>query len=203
METTNRPGLPELPEGFNDYLDYLDQLDQPVSFDVPEGPAFVRPELLLHPPIPPALYGRNPRTAYGREWWNKVRRKAYRENNYHCWACGTHRLDARVPILDAHECYKYDYKRLEATLTEVVALCRNCHYFIHWRRITSARHRRRVLERGLDILLDAGLPLPEEQLQWLRLSLSGWELRRKPASFTIIPKPPIKAFYSLGWKLIL
>lgn len=89
---------------------------------------FVRPDLLLHPMIPTSLHGVNPRTILGTEWWNETRSRAYLENNYHCWACGS--KDNKLP-LEAHEIYEYDFRRRVLIFTEVAGLCRYCHSFIH------------------------------------------------------------------------
>lgn len=132
-----------------------------VSLDISTKPNFVRPKLLLHPSIPLALSGVNPRTIKGQEWWDVVRKQVYRWNNYCCWACGEYQLDALYKqTLDAHETYTYDYKKFEAYPGEVVALCRACHLFIHWRRVKSYTVRKEVVIRGLNILADAGLPVP-------------------------------------------
>lgn len=139
-----------------------------VSLNISDEPNFVRPELLLHPPIPRALHGVNPRTIRGQEWWDKVRKETYAKNNFCCFACGTYQLNGEGP-LHAHECYEYDYEKFEARMVEVVALCSQCHDFVHWRRIKGSRRLMEIVERGLAILTKAGLPLPEGQLRccWL------------------------------------
>lgn len=91
-------------------------------------PKFRRPELLTHPNIPATMSGVNPRTILGRKWWDVQRRIAYAENNYFCWACG--KRDDDKP-LEAHEAYQFDYDNHVMTLGEVVALCSDCHAFIH------------------------------------------------------------------------
>lgn len=95
-------------------------------------PNFIRPELLLHPNIPKPLHGVNPRSILGDSWWNDVRQKAYKENNYCCWACGISKQDAKYhQWLEAHESYDINYSIGEVTLSEIVALCHSCHNFIH------------------------------------------------------------------------
>lgn len=139
-----------------------------ISLNFTEQPRIPRPALLLHPPIPLALSGINPRTIRGKEWWDVVRRETYPLHDYHCFACDVHQLDTRSQRLDAHECYNYNYKRKRAYFVEVVALCRDCHMFIHWSHIEYGRDQRRVLPRGLKILHAAGLGLPYNQLRALR-----------------------------------
>lgn len=88
-------------------------------------PKFRRPELLTHPNIPRAVHGLNPRTVKGRKWWDRVRREAYAENNGCCWACG------QFGPMEAHECYNIYYYAGILELREIVALCEDCHSFIH------------------------------------------------------------------------
>lgn len=174
-----------------------------VSINVDTKPKFTRPEILLHPSIPRALGGINPRTIKGPEWWDEVRKKVYIRNNYCCWACGTFRLDCVPPILDAHEMYEYDCDKLEARMVEVVALCRDCHQFIHWRRNWYRTRFRKVVARGLNLLHDVGLPLPRGQLRYARrrgLNVGDWLFEK---SLTITESLSVVALCEPGWKLIL
>ncbi len=105
-----------------------------------QGPKFTRPEILQHPQIPGPLSGMNPRTIFGRTWWDDTRRAAYRLNNFHCHACGGAPDDDPFKAkLDAHECYEITWKECQATYLETVALCYRCHSFIH-----AGRFRARV-----------------------------------------------------------
>ncbi len=92
----------------------------------------MRPEILLHPNIPQPLQGMSPRVILGEEWWDTKRKEAYKKHNYHCWACGVHKSDAKYKQwLEGHECYVFNYEKGTAFMVEVVALCYMCHAFIH------------------------------------------------------------------------
>ena len=130
------------------------------------APAFIRPELLLHPNIPKPLHGLAPRVIKGPVWWDKVRREAYAKNNNCCWACGVHESQAEGRhYLDAHECYLYDYAAGRLTFFEVCALCSYCHSYIHngmarykaRRGDISESERQHIMDRGKKILRKHGL----------------------------------------------
>lgn len=166
-------------------------------------PKFKRPELLLHPLIPGILSGVNPRTIRGKEWWDVVRKQVYQENNFCCWACGTYQLDALYKqTLDAHETYAYDYKKFEAYPGEVVALCRSCHLFIHWRRVRSWATHRDVVIRGLKILADAGLPVPYWQRRLAAKMDWYWGEETYP-ELEVQDKLKEKLLLSYKWVLVL
>jgi hypothetical protein len=93
---------------------------------------FPRPELLLHPLVPPPLHGLAPRTILGVKWWDEQRHQAMAKNFYKCWACNIPRTKARkYKWLEGHESYNIDWERGTATLVEIVSLCHFCHNYIH------------------------------------------------------------------------
>lgn len=106
---------------------------QKFAFNLIEMTAeFPQPELLLHPNIPKPLHGINPRTILGQKWWHKVRHIAYAKNNYHCWACGIYKSQAKYyKWLEAHEIYEIDYARGKIAMKAICALCHSCHNYIH------------------------------------------------------------------------
>lgn len=135
---------------------------------------FQRPELLSHPNIPKPLHGLAPRTLVKAKVWDTWRRMAYAKNNFNCWACGVHRdydlhglkfNDDSFESLDAHEYYRIDYEEKTVELVEIVALCKNCHNYIHSGRLQSMYEGGQVDEEdmwivskhGDSILIDAGL----------------------------------------------
>lgn len=123
----------------------------------------------------------NPRTIYGQRWWDEKRRIAYRKEDYHCWACGVHKSQAlsRENILEAHESYNINYETGEVSLHEIIALCHNCHSFIHSYR-TWILYQQGVIEYddiysyyfiGKDILERHGLkPFYVTEMYWLMLT---------------------------------
>lgn len=122
-------------------------------------PKFLRPELLTHPNIPKPVHGVNPRTLKGKAWWDETRREAYARNNGCCWACGT------WGRLEAHESYDIFYYAGIIVLREVVALCEDCHSFIHSGRlrmlwldgIVEKSKVLYILESRMEMLKRAGL----------------------------------------------
>jgi len=135
-----------------------------IDFEAVERPNFTRPGLLRHPTIPKPMSGMAPRIVMGQEWWDVVRREAYAKNNMRCWACG-----GEGP-LEAHEAYDIDHYNTRMTYLETVALCRDCHRFIHIGRTIGlfARGRishsaaKRATLHGYDVLKAAGLKCPWE-----------------------------------------
>jgi hypothetical protein len=173
---------------------------------------FVRPELLTHPQIPGALAGVNPRTIMGQEWWDDMRKGAYEQNNWHCWACGGYSGDDLYePWLEAHECYELDYQNRTMTFKEVVALCHSCHCFIHsgrmWAMHTEGRipeeKLEHILDRGMKILEDAGLK-PFIYTKVVQYMLRGWNQAKAlwMARFLNKLKVPPSGNPLKVWKLI-
>lgn len=169
-----------------------------VKLNLSTKPNFVMPELLLHPPIPLALWGTNPRTILGKEWWDATRGEAFAANNDCCWACGVHRLDAQLHnYLDGHECYEYDYERHIAVYVKTVGLCCYCHRFIHFGARPNAGLVRDIMQHGLEVLKGAGLPWPTYQVRWL--GLCGVEQE----GYELLPGPPRQSLLADGWDLLI
>lgn len=146
------------------------------------------PSLLLHPTLPKPLHGVNPRTIYGKTWWDKERALVYRRAEYRCEACGIPKERARFrQHLEAHECYNFYWNEGVATLSGIVALCNFCHAAIHKNRlqsmvddgIYSLQYQQDVLAHRESILKSSGMPteavLPPENTwapwKWWRLIL--------------------------------
>lgn len=130
---------------------------------------YPKPHLLLLPNIPLPLHGINPRTVLGGKWWNKERKAAYARTEFHCEACGVHKLKLNGrKILEGHEVYDIDYTAGRSVYRHTVPLCPRCHQYIHDGRllwlletqvITYQRYAA-VLRHGDAILRAAGLRRP-------------------------------------------
>ncbi len=94
------------------------------------------------------------RTLLGKSWWDEKRYQAYAKHDYHCWACGIHKFDAKYhQWLEGHECYIINYKDGIMELKEIVALCHSCHNFIHSGRLLQLYIKGDISKaKALDIL---------------------------------------------------
>lgn len=160
------------------------------------NPLFKRPELLRHGYIPRPLSGVSPREIMGQEWWDGQRKEAYAGNNGHCWACGV-----LSDGLDAHEVYEYDYQRAIATFKEVVALCKNCHAFVHLghtKNTESERRFRAVAKHGHRVLKKAGL-----KASWhVRMFIGFFDLGLVSLFIDSDPMPDIQMPPWHKWRMI-
>lgn len=142
------------------------------------------PEILTHGCIPTPMHGLAPRVIRGPDWWDQERRRAYKEHQFHCWACGVHKLKAAFHRwLEGHERYEIDYERGRMTYVGCCALCHSCHSFIHSGRLTALLDAGQVsqekfdaiMRHGASVMRTAGLEWPsepdEEQVPWERWRL--------------------------------
>lgn len=135
-------------------------------------PKFVDPSILLCPRVPIPLHHRNPRsilTEIDEEWWNRTRKRVYSAYNKHCICCGVHQDEQKGWVrgqLDAHEFYDINYKTGEVRLKMIVPLCKYCHNYIHFGRLTAQYESGKIQEKtfysiishGNTILKKCGLP---------------------------------------------
>jgi len=180
----------------------MNMLDLDTIYEVQEQPVlFMRPGILSCPPIPKALNGVNPRTIKGKGWWDKQRKAVYKQNNYHCFACGVWEKKARPnPWLDAHEIYRVSTKTGRVTLKEIVAICPACHKFIHLSLvqkqhaagIISYKDMQYIVIHGLDLVRSWKVPILLGTLQVAEYML-GFLIQYK--KFNI--RPPYA--YDLEW----
>lgn len=118
---------------------------------------FPRPELLLHPLIPPPLHGMSPRSIMGTQWWDVQRREAMAKNLYKCWACNIPKTKAKAhKWLEGHESYNIDWKKGICSLNEIVSLCHYCHNYIHRGRLEVLGVYGRVTQSFIDSVIKHG-----------------------------------------------
>jgi hypothetical protein len=132
----------------------------------------LKPELLQHPNIPKPLHGVSPRTVKGQDWWDITRQAAYASTDYHCLACGVHKMEAKYhKWLEAHEDYDINYETGEVNIKQIIPLCHSCHNFIHSGRLWMVNRNKNtvkltdIITHGLDILQSNNLPAQMVSLQ--------------------------------------
>jgi hypothetical protein len=173
-------------------------------------PAWVRrPEVLLCPNVPKPMHGMAPREVLGSKWWNQTRQQAYRSTNYHCLACGVHKLAAASRYwLEGHELYSIDYAKGRMVYVETVPLCHYCHNFIHDGRLLALLdkgllHQSKyvaILKHGDRILREAGLSRPshdERETLIANMEIAPWRSWRLVVFGKLYP-PRYKTFEA--WK---
>jgi hypothetical protein len=125
-----------------------------------------RPEVLLCQNIPKPLHEVAPRSVLGSKWWDETRQAAYASTDYHCVACGIHKLSAAYhQWLEGHELYEIDYAAGKMIYLETVALCNSCHNFVHDGRLRALLDSKKInlirytaiLRHGEQVLKEAGL----------------------------------------------
>jgi len=130
---------------------------------------------ILHQPnIIKPLHGMNPRTILGQGWWDRTRKVAYASTNFHCLACGIHKLDALFHRwLEGHEDYTIDFEKYEYRLNRIVPLCHACHNVIHDGRLQILHDRgeisddkfHRIMSHG-DVILKTNGLCPRNMAWW-------------------------------------
>ena len=152
----------------------------------------VNPSLLLHPNIPKPLHGLAPRKILGDDWWEKQRQLAYAHNDYHCWACGVHKRDAKYhKWLEAHEIYDVNYTIGRVKFEGVCALCHSCHNFIHSGRLSVLYQRGEIEKIKIMDILVHGF----EVLKTARLNMNPFALRVMKE----INEPTFKKYLKYGF----
>jgi hypothetical protein len=75
--------------------------------------------------VPATTWYTNLRKVLPPEEWDRIRKKAYREQGYRCGICGAQER------LSCHEIWNYDDDKHVQTLVGFVALCNMCHHVKH------------------------------------------------------------------------
>lgn len=115
--------------------------------------------------IPTSLHGQNPRTHFGREWWDATRKAAYAAG-YRCEICGGRGPDHPVEL---HERYSYDERARPPVqrITGLIVLCPACHDVKHLYRtsaVAAENHDPGILDDALRHLREVN-GWTEEQLK--------------------------------------
>jgi 5-methylcytosine-specific restriction endonuclease McrA len=125
--------------------------DIPLPWPPPGRQAANKPPRLTMEIIPTSLHGQNPRTHFGREWWDATRRAAYAAAGYRCEICGGR--GPRHPV-ELHERYSYDEHAHPPVqrITGLIVLCPACHAVKHMYRtgaVAAENNNRAVLDGAL------------------------------------------------------
>lgn len=75
--------------------------------------------------VPSTVWYSNIRKTVSRDVWDKIRKKAYKEADYHCDICG------EKGKLHCHEIWEYNDEEHIQSLKGFQALCENCHMIKH------------------------------------------------------------------------
>jgi hypothetical protein len=75
--------------------------------------------------VPETAWNNNMRSLMGREAWDILRKKVYKDFHYRCGICG------KAGKLDCHEQWVYDDTNHTQTLKGFIALCELCHAVKH------------------------------------------------------------------------
>lgn len=113
--------------------------------------------ILVHPNIPKPLHGVNPRTIMGEDKWRELSFHI-RGIHAHCQACGESKFTTGP--LECHEEYIIHYEVGISKFKRYVAICKQCHEFIHCGRLKAlarsgkiTRHYYgKIMKRGRNIL---------------------------------------------------
>lgn len=139
------------------------------EWNCPEGTGV---PILVMPNIPRALHGKGlqPRTVYGKTTWDFMRKRAYYNANYKCEICG---CEPERGKLHSHELFSYDYRKQEGVFERCVAICADCHNFIHSGRLLSMFNRGnplypksyilKVAEHGLKLVHEYNKEHPDDE----------------------------------------
>ena len=78
--------------------------------------------------VPRSSFYKNLRAHLPKRAWDRIRKKIYKEANYHCEICGG--KGSRHPV-ECHEIWAYDDENNVQRLTGFQALCPACHLVKH------------------------------------------------------------------------
>ncbi len=76
--------------------------------------------------VPDGCWGANLRAILSKAEWDFLRKDAILRSNGRCMCCGK-----KTDRLEAHEQWEYDDKKGIQKLTDIIAVCKDCHSAIH------------------------------------------------------------------------
>lgn len=78
--------------------------------------------------IPSSSWFTNVRSAVSKSEWDNIRKQVYKKADYKCEICGK---KGKTHPVECHEIFEFDDKKLIQKLTQLVALCPDCHMVKH------------------------------------------------------------------------
>jgi hypothetical protein len=78
--------------------------------------------------IPSSSWFTNVRSAVSKSEWDNIRKQVYKKADYKCEICGK---KGKPHPVECHEIFEFDDKKLIQKLTQLVALCPDCHMVKH------------------------------------------------------------------------
>ena len=76
--------------------------------------------------VPDSCWYSNLRSLLPHAGWDAIRKKAYTRADGKCMICGI-----KTARLEAHERWEYDEENSVQKLSDIIAVCKNCHETIH------------------------------------------------------------------------
>lgn len=76
--------------------------------------------------VPKSSHYKNLRSAFSRKEWDIIKKAVYKKDGYKCSICGVENVR-----LEAHEEWKYNYKKFVQKLVAINTLCFYCHQNKH------------------------------------------------------------------------
>jgi 5-methylcytosine-specific restriction endonuclease McrA len=78
--------------------------------------------------IPSSSWFTNVRSAVSKSEWDNIRKQVYKKADYKCEICDK---KGKSHPVECHEIFEFDDQKLLQTLTNMVALCPDCHMVKH------------------------------------------------------------------------
>lgn len=173
--------------------------------------------LLTMPNVPRPLHGLPPRKIMGQTEWDKMRKRCYYNAGYKCEVCGAEPPKGK---LHAHELYDIEYEKGTSTFRRCIAVCADCHNFIHSGRLVTLykegnplvpkEYLLNVVEKGFALIRDHNLEFGDDLrayatfLEYLKVPSLKEEMERliKNYGMKFYCEPSKKMAKWGEWKLV-